>query len=67
MKSEDHSKDIPIPPARVWEHINQEHAANVLLQLVKVANEIYLNQQSFSPHVSEPARPTTTTEAQPHK
>lgn len=52
MGSEDNSRDVPIPPSRVWEKLSPEQAADVLLQLVRAANEIYLNQQVSPPHDS---------------
>jgi hypothetical protein len=52
MDSEDNSRDIPIPPSRVWEKLSPEQAANVLQQLVRAANEIYLNQQVAPPDES---------------
>lgn len=52
MDSEDNPRDIPIPPSRVWGKLSPEQAANVLQQLVRAANEIYLNQQVSPPHDS---------------
>lgn len=44
MDDHDASQDISIPPSRVWEHLTPEQATNVLQQLVRAANEIYLGQ-----------------------
>lgn len=52
MASEEDSRDVPIPPSRVWEKISPEQAADVLLQLVRAANEIYHKQQVSPPHDS---------------
>lgn len=52
MDPEDNPKDIPIPPSLVWEKLSPEQAANVLQQLVKAANEIYLDQEVPPPYDS---------------
>jgi hypothetical protein len=44
MDDQNSSKDITILPSHVWEYLTPEQATNVLQELVRAANEIYLAQ-----------------------